>query len=137
MRGHKNSDQITRLGKCQITLALHRDRLLIYVRNAHRLYHRPAVTQRAQQHSLPVGAWLGLALAWRDDAGCDDRIGNGPVEQMMKRFYQTVRRVAELNEMLLQLFDEAILGNTAMDVRRLSDEGQIVIMGGGEDEAFV
>jgi UTP:GlnB (protein PII) uridylyltransferase len=40
----------------------------------------------------------------------------------MKRFYQTVRRVAELNEMLLQLFDEAILGNTAMDVRRISDE---------------
>ncbi|MGL5038330.1 MAG: [protein-PII] uridylyltransferase, partial [Aeromonas sp.] len=51
--------------------------------------------------------------------------GNAPIEQMMKRFYQTVRRVAELNEMLLQLFDEAILGNTAMDVRRLCDSFQL------------
>ena len=48
--------------------------------------------------------------------------GNPPIEQMMKRFYQTVRRVAELNEMLLQLFDEAILGNGASEVRPLNEQ---------------
>ena len=34
---------------------------------------------------------------------------NQAIEQMMKHFYQTVHRVKELNEMLLQYFDEAIL----------------------------
>jgi len=51
--------------------------------------------------------------------------GNQAVEQMMKAFYQTIHRVKELNEMLLQYFDEAILGNIAKKIERIDDHFQL------------
>ena len=47
------------------------------------------------------------------------------VEQMMRRYYQTVRRVLELNEMLLQLFYRATLGrNQSLEIRPINENYQ-------------
>ncbi|PMH41105.1 [protein-PII] uridylyltransferase [Vibrio sp. 10N.286.49.B3] len=51
--------------------------------------------------------------------------GNRAVEMMMKEFYRTLRRVSELNKMLLKLFDQAILNHgTNEQAVILSDDFQ-------------
>lgn len=48
------------------------------------------------------------------------------VEQMMKRYYRTVRRVMELNQMLLQLFKRATLGDTkALKIKVINQHYQL------------
>ncbi|XYB84019.1 bifunctional uridylyltransferase/uridylyl-removing protein GlnD [Vibrio parahaemolyticus] len=46
---------------------------------------------------------------------------NRGVEMMMKEFYRTLRRVAELNKMLLKLFDQAIINGGATENAEILD----------------
>ncbi|MEZ9563753.1 bifunctional uridylyltransferase/uridylyl-removing protein GlnD [Vibrio artabrorum] len=51
--------------------------------------------------------------------------GNLGVEMMMKEFYRTLRRVAELNKMLLKLFDQAIInGGQTQEAEILDNDFQ-------------
>ncbi|MFK8030586.1 MAG: [protein-PII] uridylyltransferase [Gammaproteobacteria bacterium] len=48
------------------------------------------------------------------------------VEQLMQQYYRTAIRVTRLNEMLLQLFREAILNQGQHSARRINDDFQII-----------
>ena len=47
------------------------------------------------------------------------------VEQLMQRYYRTVMDLSRLNEMLLQLFQEAILMNPAVEAEPLNERFQV------------
>ena len=47
------------------------------------------------------------------------------VEQLMQRYYRTVMDLSRLNEMLLQLFQEAILMNPAVEAKPLNERFQV------------
>lgn len=47
---------------------------------------------------------------------------NIPVEMMMKEFYRTLRRVAELNKMLVKLFNQAILSEGEEVIAEIIDD---------------
>ena len=65
-------------------------------------------------HQEPVALSLGFSGE-----------GNQPVEKMMKEFYRTLGRVAELNKMLIKLFDSAILNDEDdLDVEIIDDQFQ-------------
>ncbi len=65
-------------------------------------------------HQAPVAERLGFSGP-----------GNLAVETMMKEFYRTLRRVSELNKMLLKLFDQAILNDgEEFDPEIINDEFQ-------------
>ncbi len=56
-------------------------------------------------------------------------VGKAAVERMMKRFFRIIGRVAELNTMLLQHFDHAILKNDKEEVISTINDDFIVVDG--------
>ncbi|MGI9289725.1 MAG: [protein-PII] uridylyltransferase [Gammaproteobacteria bacterium] len=57
--------------------------------------------------------------------GYEDAAYTLAVEQLMQRYYRTVMDLSRLNEMLLQLFQEAILLNPDADAERLNDNFEV------------
>ena len=57
--------------------------------------------------------------------GYEDSSYTLAVEQFMQRYYRTVQELARLNEMLLQLFEEAILLDPAAEARPLNERFQV------------